>query len=375
MIARVKSGLCWFFPALALLMALEALGQATADNSKSTASSPSSPGTRPDLVGHVNAGDIVPKATIFIFTAGPKVGTSTFCPSCYADCRKSAKSDAQGEFKIDSLDPQLIFRILVVAKGYKPKFVSKVDPAKGPLAVDLEAVETWEITPDKSIHGRVVDPEGKPVVGAVVEAHGIRKKNDAGTTWGQLPGVDPLAVTDEAGAFLLTSREPFEGLDVRVEARAFAHKQFSMLASGAVRHTLTLTEGATVTGRVVKNGKPLAGVSVGMAGSDRSAENLTGNFDVGTDTEGRFGFVNLPPNVDYFIYGLMGTLKTYGAIPIRKVHTGEDGATLDAGDLVVESAQRLAGRWVGKRLGTPCNWTWTKAAASTRRAFRGKRSH
>ncbi len=347
MIARVKSGLCWwFFPALALLMALEALGQATADNSKSTVSSPSSQGTRPDLVGHVNAGDIVPKATIFIFTAGPKVGTSTFCPSCYADCRKSAKSDAQGEFKIDSLDPQLIFRILVVAKGYKPKFVSKVDPAKGPLAVDLEAVETREITPDKSIHGRVVDPEGKPVVGAVVEAHGIRKKNDAGTMWGQLPGVDPLAVTDEAGAFLLTSREPFEGLDVRVEARAFAHKQFTMLASGTVRHTLTLTEGATVTGRVVKNAKPLAGVSVGMAGSDRSAENFTGNFDVGTDTEGRFGFVNLPPNVDYFIYGLMGTLKTYGAIPIRKVHTGEDGATLDAGDLVVESAQRLAGRVV-----------------------------
>src|SRR5437879_3959048 len=57
---------------------------------------------RPDLVGHVRAGDLIPKATIFIFTAGPKVGTSTFCPSCYADCRKSAKSDALGEFKVES---------------------------------------------------------------------------------------------------------------------------------------------------------------------------------------------------------------------------------------------------------------------------------
>jgi hypothetical protein len=343
MIARLKSGLCWFLPALALLMALEAQGQPTVDNSKPTANSQ---GTRPDLVGRVSAGDVIPKATIFIFTAGPKVGTSTFCPSCYADCRKSAKTGAQGEFKIESLDPQLIFRILVVAKGYKPKFVSKIDPVQGPLAVDLEAVETREITPDKSIHGRVVDPAGKPVVGAVVEAHGIRKKNDAGTMWGQLPGVDPLAVTDEAGEFLLTSREAFEGLDVRVEARAFAHKQFTMLASGTARHTLTLTEGATVTGRVVKNGKPLAGVSVGMAGSDRSAENFTGNFDVGTDIEGRFGFVNLPPNVDYFIYGLMSTLKSYGAIPIRKVHAGDDGATLDVGDLTVEPAQRLAGQVV-----------------------------
>src|SRR5436190_6078342 len=136
---------------------------------------PAKVSTRPGLVGHVKSGEAIPKATIFIFTAGPKVGTSTFCPSCYADCRKSAKSDAQGEFKIESLDSQLLFRILVVAKGYKPKFVSKVDPATGPLTVELEAVESREITSAKSIQGRVVDSEGKPIVGAVVEAHGIRK--------------------------------------------------------------------------------------------------------------------------------------------------------------------------------------------------------
>lgn len=62
---------------------------------------------RPDLIGQVAAhGGAIPNATIFIFTAGPKVGTSTFCPSCYADCRKSAKTDPQGDFKIESLDPQ-----------------------------------------------------------------------------------------------------------------------------------------------------------------------------------------------------------------------------------------------------------------------------
>jgi len=301
---------------------------------------------RPDLAGRIKAGETVPKATIFIFTAGPKVGTSTFCPSCYADCRKSAKTDDEGEFKIPSLDPQLLFRILVVAKGYKPKFVSKVDPATGPVTVNLEAVESREITPDKSVQGRVVDPEGKPVVGAVVEAHGIRKKNDIGTMWGQLPGVDPLAVTDEQGEFLLTSKEMFESLDVRVEARAFAHKQFTKLASGTSRNTLTLAEGASVKGRVMRNGKGLAGVSVGMVGCDRGVESFTGNFDVGTDTDGRFIFVNLPPNTDYFIYGLMSTLKSYGAIRIQRVHAGNDGLTLDAGDLIVEPALRLAGQVV-----------------------------
>jgi hypothetical protein len=106
---------------------------------------------RPDLEGHVSArGKTVPQATVFIFTAGPKVGTSTFCPSCYADCRKSAQTDAQGDFKIEALDPQLIFRILVVAKGYAPKFVAKVDPAEGPAYVTLRQVDLEDLTPDRS---------------------------------------------------------------------------------------------------------------------------------------------------------------------------------------------------------------------------------
>ena len=317
----------------------------TASGAVTTGSaSPGNPGSRPDLIGHVTSGDTVPKATIFIFTAGPKVGTSTFCPSCYADCRKSAESNADGNFEIESLDPQLIFRILVVAKGFRPQFISKVDPARGPVEVELEPVDSSAITSDRSIQGQVVDREGKPIVGAVVESHGIRRKDDAGSMWGQLPGVDPLAVTDEQGQFLLSAREPFASLDVRVEAQTFANKQFNNLASGPVPHKLTLTEGVTVKGRVVWQDKPLAGVSIGMVSVDRGVENYTGNFDVGTDSEGRFALVNLPPNIDYFIYGLMDTLHKYGAIPIRKIHTGEDGAIVDAGELPVGPSQRLAGR-------------------------------
>lgn len=301
---------------------------------------------RPDLVGRVSGSRKVPEATVFIFTAGPKVGTSTFCPSCYADCRKSARTDEQGTFKIESLDPQLIFRILVVAKGFAPKFVTKVDPADGPVDVYLQRLNLANVTPDRSIRGQVVDAGGKPIVGAVVESYGVRRKNDLGTRWGQLPGVDPLAVTDDQGEFLLSALEPFQGLDVRVEAGTFAKRQFSNLASGTNRHQLTLTEGVTVKGRVVRQGKPLAGISVGVVSADRGVENFTGNFDIGTDTDGRFAFVNLPPNVDYYIYGLMKSLQSYGAIPIRRIHVGADGTILDAGDLMVGPSQRLAGRLV-----------------------------
>jgi len=141
---------------------------------------------RPDLTGTVSAKGGAPlpvSATVFIATAAPKSGTSTFCPSCYADCSKHARTDAQGGFKIDSLDPQLTFQILAVAKGYKPKYVSKVDPAKGtPVKVELEPIESGDAAPDRSIRGRVVNPKGAPIEGAVVEMQGLETK-DGGGRW------------------------------------------------------------------------------------------------------------------------------------------------------------------------------------------------
>jgi len=85
-----------------------------------------------------------------------------------------------------------------------------------------------------------------------VNSHGIRRK-DGNATWGTLSGVDPLAVSDAEGEFVITAVDPFESMDVQVEARLFANKTFTRLASGTSRHDLVLTEGATVVGRVMFN--------------------------------------------------------------------------------------------------------------------------
>ena len=304
---------------------------------------------RPDLTGQILAKSGAPlpvPATVFIATAGPKVGTSPFCPSCYADCQKRAKTDAKGNFVIKSLDPQLTFQILAVAKGYKPKYVSKVDPAKGtPVKVELEPIESSDAAPERSIRGRVVNPKGAPIEGAVVEMRGIETK-DGGGSWGSLPGIDPLAVADENGEFLITAKKPFEMMSVQVTARTFAPGSFNKLASSATRHELVMTEGAALTGRVLLDGKPLAGVSVGVSAVDRTAGNYHGHFEVGTSTNGDFAFVNLPPDVDFYIYGIMGTMKNFGAVVPRQIHTGKDGETADAGDLIAVPAHRLAGRVV-----------------------------
>ena len=90
--------------------------------------------SRPDLSGVVTSGGkAISRALVYVYTAGPRVGTSPYCPSCYADCRKRATTDKTGAFIIPSLDPQLIFRILVVAEGYEPMFVPYIDPAMGPM--------------------------------------------------------------------------------------------------------------------------------------------------------------------------------------------------------------------------------------------------
>ena len=49
---------------------------------------------RTDLTGNVTDKDGRPlnKATVFIYSAAPKEGSSSLCPYCYADCQKKAGS-------------------------------------------------------------------------------------------------------------------------------------------------------------------------------------------------------------------------------------------------------------------------------------------
>src|SRR5215475_12393599 len=110
---------------------------------------------RPDLTGTVkdSEGNPLDHASVFIYTAGPKEGTGILCPSCYADCRKHTTTGSDGQFKIESLDPTLLFRILVVAKGKEPKFMPKVDPANKPLDVALKPARDG-LKADQQMKGR-----------------------------------------------------------------------------------------------------------------------------------------------------------------------------------------------------------------------------
>ena len=117
-----------------------------------------------------------------------------------------------------------------------------------PAGARLNRRPATNLPPANVVLGRVEDDKGKPVENAVVSLDSIRQGD---TTRGSPPeGTDPLAVTDARGEFYLSSRQAFDAMNLEVEARGLARKKFNDLRAGPKRHTLTVTEGAALTGRV-----------------------------------------------------------------------------------------------------------------------------
>src|SRR5438270_4884174 len=95
------------------------------------------PTERPSLDGRVvtTGGKPIAGAHVLIASAAVRQGTSPLCPSCYADCQKRAQTDKDGRFRIASVDPELVFNVLVVADGFRPTFAKKSDASRGRLEV------------------------------------------------------------------------------------------------------------------------------------------------------------------------------------------------------------------------------------------------
>ncbi len=298
---------------------------------------------RPDLTGVVKSqsGQPVTNASIFIYTAGPRLGAGILCPSCYLDCRKSTTSGPEGRFKIEALDSNLVFQVLVVAPGHVPTFFNKVDPLKDSLEVTLKPRIVTNIPPSQIILGRVLNTEKKPQPNAVVSVTDTTVGNSIGPS---PEGTDPLVVTDERGEFSLGSLGRFDAMNLRIEARGYANGSFNEVRPGPKRREFVITVGAALTGRVMFQGKPLKNVTIGVAGVDRSMGNFTGDFLISAMEDGKFLFANLPPNREYALYGVMESLRPYGALPVRTVRVKGDGSETDAGDLTVVPGYRLNGQ-------------------------------
>ena len=298
---------------------------------------------RPDLVGRVLApgSKAVSGAHVRIDSATVRQGTSPLCPSCFPDCRKSAETDKDGRFHIASLDPELLFNVLVVADGYQPTLALKTDPTRGPVEVKLTPLDPAKLDPTRVLRGVVLGADGKPLVGARVTAQWFKTEASSGHN----PGVfDPVAVTNLRGEFVLTSKSPIEYANLLVEGNGVAPRIVPDCKPETNPHPIRMTAGATLTGRLVRDGKAVPGAAVELLQVDRRFERFVGVTSIGTDKDGRFTFVNVHPDDAYFVYGLIGTIKDGGAMVSRQLRVGGEGTTTDAGDLPVVRGHRIKGR-------------------------------
>jgi hypothetical protein len=159
-----------------------------------------------------------------------------------------------------------------------------------------------------------------------------------------MPGVDPLAVTNQRGEFMIASEEPDVALYLEVSAPRRATRIFDLLPTGEKVHELKLGEGAYVTGTLVRDGRPVAGVTVGLCQADRGAGTFVGEYMIDTGEKGRFEVSNVVPNSEVYLYTKMKDAGRFGFLPVKSLTLGDHGSRFEAGPLALEPAHRLAGR-------------------------------
>ena len=289
-------------------------------------------------------GGPVAGARVDVATAAPKVGPAMFCPSCYLDCAKWTKTNADGKFVIAKLSPNLKFRLLATAPDKLSAMTNLVDPASESPEITLEPVPA-DLPPERTLNGRVVDAIGRPIAGALISPEGAETREQR--WWGAVEGVRPT-VSDADGRFLMILDRSYRGVDLEVMSSGFAGTSVPLLTPGSKPHTITVPLGARVTGRLLDDGKPVAGVQVAIVQLDRNAGiHFIKAVGSTTDGAGKFVFENLPASQKYAIFSnVSNNSPASPVLATRTLTVPADGDSRDLGTLPAMPPLTLSGRLV-----------------------------
>lgn len=296
----------------------------------------------PPLVGTVvdSAGQAVVDARVDIATAAPRIGKPLFCPSCYLDCKKTARTNPLGLFALADLSPALKFRLLVTAPGKKPVLTPLIDPLGDESPRIVLADRPKDLPPARTVLGTVVDDQGMAIAGALIEPSGA--KTSERRWWGAVDAQPD--VSDGDGQFVLSLPEGYQGVDVDVIADGFAGVRAELLAPGDKPHRILVPSGTRVTGRLVLEGKPAEGIRIAVVQLDRSG---TSHFikAVGTtsDADGRFAFDSLPASEGYAIFTLVGEGAQEHVLTTKKFKALGNRQERNLGELALTAPLKLAG--------------------------------
>ena len=184
------------------------------------------------------------------------------------------------------------------------------------------------------VKGKVVGPNGQPLAGAKLAPQLVVVR-------------DKEITTGPEGEFEFTAeRILIDHFTMRVEAPDLASKIFTIPATGEVPTPLKLGVGTVVSGRVIRDGKPQAGVAMRLVQVQWGSDDYLGTLEAETDGQGRFRFPHAFADQELYAYTKTGQLKDHGAITPYRFKTGGEGRAVDLGDFAVQPGRRLAGRVV-----------------------------
>src|SRR5260370_41086112 len=116
---------------------------------------------------------------------------------------------------------------------------------------------------------------------------------------------------------------------------------------------MTGTDAATIGGGLVRDGKHVPNAEVGLVARQRGwAANLKlvgyplPEARIGTNEDGTFAITNVPPGVEWYVYGKMESLAARGGAPVVECATKRDGEEIDLGELSITPALPLGGKVV-----------------------------
>ena len=285
-------------------------------------------------------------ALVMVYSARVRKGYSLFCPTCYRDCGKRTLTGPDGSYRIPDLDPDLIFTLVAVKDGYLAGSVANVDPAAGPAPDVYLKPEPIVSDATQIVHGKVVNSHGSPMQGALVQPDFAILRGPGGSFSFSSPieWINEVALTNDKGEFDVSFSKPAVEMNLRVFARGMAAKHFTV-PSGEERHTLIVTNGAIVEGRLVYDGKPVGGAEVRLIPHDSSMGRWYPEVRIGTGADGRFAITNVPPGRVWIVHPTMESLASRGlGAGAVFCETKYDGQEVRLGDITLKPAHALRGK-------------------------------
>jgi protocatechuate 3,4-dioxygenase beta subunit len=257
--------------------------------------------------------------------------------------KMKARTDAKGVASFTLPAPA------VKSKGELSRVLSCDVPGQdlvfAPARMGGDAEVRMQLCKSEPVTGKVVDAEGKPIAGAVVQITGINQQKDSSSFVQISQIMKKTATTDAEGRFVLERIGKSNAVDATVSAAGYASENsFADPKKPDADRVIRLERGCNIRGKVVdKNGKPVPGMPISnQFGFSTSYFN--------TDDKGCFEVTGMKPGSCKLAVRLSGDPKLpYAGMGLQTVFL-DGGQTADA-VLEVEEGTPVSGRIIDKKTG------------------------